>query len=239
MAAAPIGRPVLWSNLLARLDQPGGSVLVVAGEPGSGRSHVLRRFGAEAAEHGYRTVGCVDSYGVEKTTKFADLVRMLASMLAELGLPEPDRAVVHERSRWQSLLRSANAAAQFERQVFSMLRDAAPIVAAIDGYAPSPVVDLWFATRLIPRITAAELPVVLVITGQRAPLQRISGAASETFELGPLDEAEVIEHLSTVGAGVRPSLTEAELAGYYQKIAGDPRVLRGLSTVLSAVAEGW
>ncbi|MEO7287683.1 MAG: hypothetical protein ABI140_12240, partial [Jatrophihabitantaceae bacterium] len=162
--------------------------------------------------------------------------RVLAALLdAERGPTAPEPA---EHGRWlRQLLDTLSTAAQPEREVFGMLSEAAPIVVGIDGYTPSSTLDLWFATRLIPRVRSATQPTILVITGQRAALATLEPVATETLELGPLDRAEVIAHLSAVGAGLAPPITEAELSGYYQSIAEDPRLLRGLTMVFKAAAD--
>ncbi len=234
-----MGRSQIWSHLMKHLDQPRGSVVLIGGEPGSGRSHLLRKFGEAAAERGIRAVGCADSSGIERTTKLPDVARILVSLLAGDGeQPNPARPPRGDGSLLRRLVESVGAATANEREIFDLLSAAAPVVVGIDGYLPSATMDLWFANRLIPRVRAAGSLTVLVITGQPAAFGSIRSAATEALELAPFDQDEVRAYLQEIGAELNPALSEAELAGYCEAVVADPRLLRWLGTVFSAMSDG-
>jgi AAA ATPase domain len=232
---APIGRSAAWSALLPRLDHPGGSVVVIAGEPGTGRSHLLRAFAEAAHQRGFRTIGCGESAGIDNTTKLTDLARIVDAMLDAQGVtasapPAPGAGML------RNIVNTVATNARAQREIFELIDNAVPIVVGVDGYAPSATLDLWFTTRLVTHLHASGRPATLAVTGHGRALSAMRQVADVTIDLGPLDRDEVTAHLVSLTHDLRPPLSPDELSAYATVAAADPRRLPAFSRVLAAAA---
>lgn len=230
---APIGRSAAWSALLPRLDHPGGSVVVIAGEPGTGRSHLLRAYAEAARQRGFRTIGCGESAGIDKTTKLTDLVRIVDAMLDAQGVtgaapPAPAAGM------FRNIVNTVATNARAEREIFDLIDNAKPAVVGVDGYSPSTTLDLWFTTRFVAHLRASARPAILAVTGHGRALSAMRQVADVTIELGPLDRDEVTAHLVSLTRDLRPPLSPDELTAYASVAAADPRRLPAFSRVLAA-----
>src|SRR6266508_856934 len=207
------------AQLLEAEAEPGVASWQLMGEiVGAVDARHLARIGEAAEGMGYRAVGCDDPIVLERTTRLIDVRRVRAALLGR----EDD----------------APGGNEDEQAVFALLDGARPAIVAIDGYSPSTTLAMWFTGRLIPHLHTSQAPLVLVITDRVEALAGLCEIADEVIELGPLDRQEVSRHLRSIGRGLRPPLSDEEVAAYCEAAASDPSVLTALGEVFSVLAAG-
>jgi hypothetical protein len=122
-----------------------------------------------------------------------------------------------------------------ERAIFATLEEAAPAWIGIDGYSPGGVTDTWLSARLLPRLRARQIPVVLTFAGTHLQLAGLAGAADEVHELEALDVQEITDHLLQASSRVKPPFGADEARRYAEIISSDPSQLSALTAVLAVV----
>ncbi|MET9606804.1 LuxR C-terminal-related transcriptional regulator [Streptomyces sp. NPDC006512] len=228
---------------------PGGGLLVVEGEPGAGRTRLVREAVAEAEALGLGVrYGAAEALGVGLPLRAA-LDCLYPDGGAGPGGPDggprppgPDGAPAAPgagRAAVIALLREAGAA---QRPGGALLAAMDLLVAAVEGWcARGPLLlvldDLHWADpatllvwgRLVRAARAGRLPLLLAATRQPLPRRpevellcaEPGGAVVRLDPLGPQDSDELVREL--LGAPPGPRLREAAaLAG------GNPRLLRDL-----------
>jgi hypothetical protein len=233
MRDAPLGRETAWHRLVGRLEARQAALILIAGRPGSGRTHLLRAVGEAATTLGYTVIGRDEPVALEPTTRLSDLQRMLAALVGRSNESEAESEQGKVTGRLGEVLDTAAKHAGDERAVFELLEAAVPVVLAIDGFAPSATMATWFASRLMPYILALPLPIVVLVADQLESMTALRNAAAEVIELGPLDHEEVGRRLRAVGADLEPPLSDDELAVYCAAAADDLSLLTPLEEVLS------
>ena len=233
MRGAPVGREAVWEQLVCQLDRRETSLILIAGLPGSGRTHLLRAVGDAAVTLGYTVTGCDDPITLEPTTMLSDIRRILAALLGagDESLAGSDQAMATGRLR--EVPDKVAERMGDERAVFELLNAATPVVLAIDGFAPSATLSKWFVDRLMPHVLASPAPIVVLVADQLESTAALRDAAAEVIELGPLDRDAVCRHFRSVGLGMRPPLSDDELAAYCAATADDLSLLTPLEEVLS------
>jgi hypothetical protein len=224
---------------MARLEARSPALLLVAGPPGIGRTHLIDAAGRAARGMGYTVIDNGDSVAVEPTTKSSDFRRIVAALLGaadqaadEAGPPGKGEAAGLLRHVAGGLIKPAADA----RAVTRLLQGRAPVVLLIDGYAPSTAMSGWFADALMPRLLAsAAPPVIVMVADSLDAMSKLRPRAAEVIELGPLDREAVASHLRAAGASLRPPLTDGEVAAYCDAIAADIGVLEPLEVVLGVL----
>ncbi len=234
MDAAPIGRGREWRSLQERLATQQSALIMLAGRPGSGRTHLLRRLGDSAREAGYTVAGCEEQLPIDPTTRVSDVRRALAAVLGG----SDEQASVARSGLIATAIKPFTDLVRDERAVFATLDAAAPTFVGIDGYDPSPSVRRFIEGRLLPRNKKGAKPIVFVIVDRPERLTRIHEMADEFHELGDLDELEVRGHLTALSDEMRSPLTEQELDTYTAAATKDPSCLRALNRVFSLVSDG-
>ena len=233
MTLPPVGRRSEWAQLIEVVDLGSPAVVVVAGGVGSGRSHLVRRFGAECEGRGFRVVGTDEVFDIERSSTLADIRRMLAAALGidtvSTAAAAPDGIV---RKAVTDLVRFMSD----ESAIYRALRDAAPLLFVIDGYDPTPAVSRWLTTFLIPRIRRGDEQVILVITGVPDTVAGLRSQADLSLPLGPLNRDEVAQHLNSLGQTLSPPLSAEEIDGYCNAAVADASVLKWLRIVFTATA---
>jgi hypothetical protein len=234
MREAPVGRAAQWEPLLARLEAKAPALVLVAGPPGSGRTHLINAAGQAARELGYTVIANGDPVAVEPTTKPSDFRRIVAALLGVAD--DADRAGKGEPAGFlRQVAGSLVKPAADARAVAQLLQARAPAVLLIDGYAPSAATSGWFADVLMPRLLTSTAPVIVMVTDSLEAMSKLRPRATEVIELGPLDREAVAAHLRATGAGLSPPLADGEVAAYCDAIDADIGVLEPLEVVLGVL----
>lgn len=233
---APVVRHAAWMALLAKLEPRTSSVVLIAGSPGSGRTHILRRIGEAARMLEYTTVGCDDGLGIEPTTTLVDIHRILFALLDSETEDAPANRAGVPPGIVRRALGALRESVDYEQAIFGLLARAAPAVMAVDGCSPSPTLADWFITRLIPHFRSSKAPLVLLVADRVEALTWLRDTADEVIELGPLDLDEVGTHLRAIGRGMQQPLNDDEIRAYCEAVAGDLSLLTPLAEVLRVLA---
>lgn len=218
-SAGLIGRRselAVFGATLAELAAGRGGSILVAGEPGIGKSALLDAGVAVARARGFRVVrGACEKF--ELQSPLAAMVRTLGAEAGSVDAPAGDPAagerLLGEVDRWCA---------------------AGPLVFAMDDLQWADESSLWLWRRMIR--TAAQLPLLVVGAARQVPardalegLRRDLRARGERIvELPPLTDAEVAA-LVRRWAGRRPG---PRLAAQLGSVAGNPLYLRELLDAL-------
>jgi hypothetical protein len=243
MNGAPVGRGQIFEAIMSQLASPKPGIIVVRGEAGSGRTHLLQHVAPAAEELGYRVlIGTdADPVTIVPSTTMADVRRRLRAM-KEMGTavattvngrdgkaePREAKGALRRGLDW------ATSKLDVDREISALLRQLAPLLVAIDGFRPGGAFRFWFTNIFIPRVRAADQQVALVIAGGPEDLGSLADVTDLPVSLGPLDDAEVRAHLSRAAEGFAPPLTPEELEKYVTVATDQPAVFSALSTVFRA-----
>jgi hypothetical protein len=230
MAGAPVGRLREWQALVDRLGERKSGLIVIEGEPGSGRSHLLGHLGAYAAENGYRVAGCDGQLVIERTTQISDVYRALGAVLEV-----PTRMPGEPQGILSSIVETLKAAYTDERGVRDVIEQVGDVLIGIDGFAPSDRIDEWFRQRLLPWIGESHSTVVIAVVDRPERLGGIRPHADLVVTLETLDLDELREYFGQLAATVDPPLSADEI-DCYTEASADPSVFSALDTLVHAVA---
>jgi len=233
MRGAPVGRETAWHRLVGRLEARQTALILIAGLPGSGRTHLLRAVGEAATTLGYTVIGSDEPVALEPTVRLSDLRRMLVALVGGSDESKAGSEQGKVTGRLRGALDAAAKRTGDEHAVFELLEAAVPVVLAIDGFAPSATLTTWFIDRLMPHILALPPPIVVLVADQLESMAALRNDAAEVIELGPLDHEVVGRHFRAVGADLQPPLSDDELAAYCAAVTDDLSVLTPLEEVLT------
>jgi len=215
MREAPVGREAAWRRLISQLESRKSGLVLIAGQPGTGRSYLLRAVGDAARDLGFTVIGSNEPMAIDPTMKVRDVRRILAAMLGDGDV----------------------GGGSGKQAVFDFLDQAAPAVLLIDGLMPSTKLSTWFTKHLIPHVLASCGPVIVFVADQLKPMAALCDLAADVIEIGPLDRDAVARHLREAGADLRPPLSDEEVAAYCDAVTQDVGLLTPLDMVLSVLAE--
>jgi hypothetical protein len=232
-----VGRGAAWRDLEAVLADGRSGLVLIHGAPGVGRTHLMKAFGAAAREdRGYRVMGCDIPIPIEVTTQLRDIHRVVTSQLDGSPEPEPAGPVPGVSGRLSKVVKGARETWRLEGALLQTLRGTAPVMIAVDGYAPSPAMEDWLVTRLLPAIRDLAPPVVIVVVDRTESVETLRQSALLSLELGSLDESEVAAHLQESTTHLSPPLSPAEVTAYAAATAGDPALVRAFDRVFATVS---
>jgi hypothetical protein len=232
--AEPVGRSVEYRRLVGPLRSDSFCLLVISGPPGSGRSHLIEYVRDAATDLGYRSsLGVNEDLVVNATTTLSDVLRALTSVAS-------DRRKELTLALWfalgAALVHKVLDTARLEREVLNAFTAAAPLLLAVEGYAPNAFFELWVRHRLIRDLRARRVPIILVVAGSGASVSSLARVADAAVELADLDVAEVKNYLKAWSACVNPPLSDQELDCYSEAASRQPSLVNAFSHVLDALA---
>jgi hypothetical protein len=221
-----------WRSFVDWMADRRSGLLLIQGEPGSGRTHLLGSFGVHAKDQGYRVAGCSEQLPIESTTQISDITRALTALL-EVETRVAD--VGHDAS---SLLHEGlHEDEDEENHLYAVLEQAGSLLIGVDGYSPSSDLEKWIRGSLLGWIKEAKSSVVLVLVDRPERLEGIREKADLVLALGALDRDELREHFTSVSASLEPPLSSDEVESYTEAASADPNIFRALNTVLLATAQ--
>ena len=118
-----------------------------------------------------------------------------------------------------------------------LLHSAAPVVVAVEGYAPSVTLNAWFTARLLPDTRQRNGPIVVIVADRADALTDLRPLAQHSVTLGPLDRTEVSAFLASIFAGAVPDVGDQELTAYCEAVTTDPGLLSAFETVFAALRQ--
>jgi AAA ATPase-like protein len=249
--ARPVGRAREFESLVGVFSEPTPALLVISGDPGTGRSHLLAALQAVANESGFRSIGVDEQFFVGPATTTSDVLRVLEATLEDragvereddgptAGSEQPTSkagglagAVSSFATRTVDLLRRSVV----ETRIFTILDHAAPLMLAVDGYSASTAFDHFMVGRLVPALRSRKVPVVIVVTGSAESTKNLSASADLVEALGPLDVDEVRTHFEALASNIVPAVTDAELDAYATAASKAPSLLDAFARVFDVLA---
>ncbi len=236
---APVGRSREYGALVSAIEPDAPRLLVVVGQPGSGRSYMIDHLRPVAVDLGFRCIGVDEELVVDRTTTSTDVLRVLRTLGGAADSPAPEQAVEdHWWNRVVGLEDKTIDATRVEQAVLEEMINSAPLLLAAEGYSPSPGFDTWVCTRLVPALREARAPVILVIAGVESNVENLSAIADISVTLGPLDQAEVRDFLAEKAEFLTPPLSDDELAAYAAAAATQPAYVDSFSVLFDVLGEG-
>jgi hypothetical protein len=242
--------------LVGAFSRTAPAVLLVCGDPGSGRSHLLAALKGVAVERGFQCIGVDEHFFVGPATTTNDVLRVLEATIGDQKTPGPDdegsvpesstndaRTGPGKPSGWAGAVAAFATGAVgllrrtvVESRIVSILADAGPLMLAIDGYSPSPAFDQFMVERLVPALRSPDRPVVIVVSGSLESTKRLREVADVVEDLGPLNVDEVRTHFEALSGGVTPSVSADELAAYAAAASESPSLLDAFARVFAVLA---
>jgi ATP/maltotriose-dependent transcriptional regulator MalT len=237
---------------LEELDLGRPAAIEVAGEPGIGKTRLLRELGARGEARGYLVlagsaselehdlpfsvfVDAVDEYveGLDPeqlTTLDDDVQAELAYVFPSLSALGRGRKVALQQERY----RTHHAV----RALLEHLAQTRPLVLVLDDFHWADPASLELLGALLRRPPAAAVYMALALRPRQVP-ERLSAAlerahragALTRLDIGPLSSGEVREFLGD-------SFPSAEASTLYEESGGNPFYLQQLARVLEPTGEG-
>jgi hypothetical protein len=236
MVSAPAGREAEWQRLLARLQARQPALVLVTGQPGSGRTTLLVTLAAVGLELGYSVIDGQDAVTVDHATRSSDLRRIVASA-PRAANQVPAKGKPEGRGLLRRIADLFAGPASDEKAITRTLKAMAPVILAVDGYTPGHQMSAWFADRLVPRILRSGSPILVVVADTPDSTAALRGAVTETIELLPVSREAVEEHLREAGNGLEPPVSDSELAAYCEAVTNDLSLLKPLEKILSVLGQ--
>src|ERR671930_1484708 len=233
-------------RVLGELDRGRSGAIELVGEPGIGKTRLLRELAARAEERG-QLVLAGSAAELEQDLPFSVFVDALDEYIQGI---EPTRLaaldddvrteLAHVFPSLSPLARGHVAALQHERyrshrairQLLEHLATTKPLVLVLDDFHWADSASAELLGALLRRPPAAAVLIALAVRPRQMPerlaatLERAQRATTLTrIELGPLTQAEARDLLGEAGEG-------AEAAGFYEESGGNPFYLEQLARSL-------
>jgi len=244
MQDTPIGRKREWNELMAAMRDRRSAVIILAGQPGSGRTYMFSRLAEHGTRSGYRVIGWPEPLILEPTTNLNDIDRLLNALLTEgsadlqgtvsasaAGEEQTDLVAVGVKGFMKQGVRWLQQKREEEDRVLTTLFSSGDLIIGVDGYAPNPIIHWWITTRLIPRTREADNSIILIFIDRPESIARLRPFVDVYCELGRFNIEEIERHFEHIGAELRPPLTKEEVRGYAQAAAEDSSLISALGTV--------
>jgi hypothetical protein len=227
-----IGRDRELSELKALLDAPRGSLALVTGPLGMGKSTLFGALADHARQDGWRVVG--DADGARLTIHPDATETSVAERLRELLRLDPLHAAAVRPPPKRGRAGFPSPAGKYARTYSPALGDLilslAPVLIIVDGYWPPPELERRLISHVLPQLRPGRV-VLGIAADEEASTERLAAEATCVLRLGPLDEVAVRALLESAAASCTP-LTARETETYVRAAANEPRLLLPLRRVL-------
>lgn len=224
------------------LDRYGPALVLVSGQVGSGKSRLVQEMSVRARARGWRTAppegraALVITRDATPRSFARQIVELLAPRRDDTG-PMLDAYALSREVAASSLPPPPAAAADRDTTaVMNAIREACPVLVAVDGFRPNAAFARWLTGQLIPVAQESGLPLVAVLTLETDPPPDVLRFAYEHFRLDRLDEAATERYFRGFGARLRPPMSGEELRTYVRAATERPELVHSLQLVL-ALAE--
>jgi hypothetical protein len=221
------------NELLGVLSARRPAVVLLCGDPGMGKTELLREFELRALALGWEVLGgeATERLPIDPSTTERTLRERVLAALPDPIEPEPPRrSRVVSDPHLPALTRERVEEGPPDPFVDDLSR-AAPLLLVIDDYRPSPPFADWFENRFLAGVKAADAAIVVTVA-QRPGARPLEDLATHVLNLEQLDPELVRQELAGVLALLDPPVSPEEEDAYVRE-ANTPVQLDGLLRVLS------
>ncbi len=206
------------------------AVISISGEPGLGKSALVRAFTGACRASGWTVAApaAADPPLVGPRTTREQFLTRVAQLV--LSFPDPGRL-----GQSSAPIPAVESGTQRERRLqpeVQMLARFAPAVLLIEDFHGDQRFAGWFARNFLADVLDSGRPLVVLLTGRPANLESLQHLGLNV-SLGNLDKTRVRAYLEGLSRDLRPPLVPTELDSYVTKGAASPSLLTSLAVVLS------
>ena len=220
-----VGRDHELASFQEVLKEKQAQLVVLTGDPGMGKTSLLRKFRELGDEAGWNTAQLPNSVlrDVETTPdSFSSQLQSLLSVpTARSFIEKPGKPLVDPATGQPLLL-----------PIVERLRALAPFLLLIDGYEPGPEFAEWFPTVFLNDVRRSSAAIVIVLAARPEGAIKITPFANQIIPLGPLDPNSIQEHFNELGRQLDPPMTDSEIQEYVGAAKEDAEMLDSLTRVL-------
>ena len=224
-----VGRDHELASFKEVLKEKQAQLVVLTGEPGMGKTSLLRKFRELGDEAGWNTAQMPNLVlrDVETTPEsFSSQLQSLLSVpTARSFIEKPSKPLVDPATGQPLLL-----------PIVERLRALAPFLLLIDGYQPGPEFAEWFHTIFVNDVRRSSASIVIVLAARPDGAIKITPFADQIISLGPLDPISIQEHFKELGRQLDPPMTDSEVQEYIAAAKEDAQMLDSLTRVLRLAA---
>ncbi|MEK6336721.1 MAG: ATP-binding protein [Acidobacteriota bacterium] len=206
-------------------------LVVLTGEPGMGKTSLLRKFRELGDEAGWNTAQLPSSVlrDVETTPdSFSNQLQTLLSVpTGRSFIEKPSKPLVDPTTGQPLLL-----------PIVERLRALAPFLLLIDGYQPGSELAEWFHTIFVNDVRRSSATIVIVLAARPDGAIKITPFADQIIPLGPLDQNSIREHFEELGRQIDPPMKDREIQEYIEAAKEDAEMLDSLTRVLRLALPG-
>ena len=220
-----VGRDHELASFKEVLKEKHAQLVVLTGEPGMGKTSLLRKFRELGDEAGWNTAQLPKLVlrNVETTPdSFSNQLQSLLSVPTSRSLIEKPIKPLVDPATGQPLL----------LPIVERLRALAPFLLLIDGYQPGPEFAEWFHTIFVNDVRRSSASIVIVLAARPDGATKITPFADQIIPLGPLDPNSIQEHFKEFGRQLDPPMTDSEIQEYIEAAKADAEMLDSLTRVL-------
>jgi hypothetical protein len=220
-----IGRDHELASFQEILKDKVAQLVVVTGEPGLGKTSLLRKFRELGDEAGWNTAQLPNLVLTDVETTPDSFSNQLQTLLsAPTGrsfIEKPSKPLVDPATGQPVLL-----------PIVEQLRALAPFVLLIDGYQPGPEFAEWFHTIFVNDVRRSSAAIVIVVAARPDGAIKITPFADKVIPLGLLDQNSIREHFRELGRQIDPPMKDDEIQEYIEAAKEDAQKLDSLTRVL-------
>jgi hypothetical protein len=226
-----------FETLISR-GQP--ALVVVAGQPGTGKTGLLRAFGERAASKGWKTIPGEESWPMVVTPEMTD-VDFREQILRGLGV------LTEEGFTTEAMYPSAVQVGSYATEkafkptsttallnpIVKTCISMAPLAILIDGYRPNHRFEHWFSAIFLNDMLQSDASIITVIADVPKEVDRLTKLdGSVVFTTGTLKSKDIRERFRMMDAEFSLELEESELDYYVRVVREKPDRFHSLARLL-------